>query len=94
MVATGVALGLVVLLVAFLLLVFLGALCFAEAFAGVFLAVPFLTELFFQLMIVGTGNYAWINVLGVLPCCALVDDEFLTSVYEFFFGAPALAPNK
>ena len=25
-------------------------------------------EVFFQAMIVGTGNYAWINFVGMLPC--------------------------
>ncbi len=40
-----------------------------------------LAELFFQLCIVGTGNYAWINWIGALPCMALLDDRFL---YRFF----------
>jgi hypothetical protein len=35
------------------------------------------SELCFQLAIVGTGNYAWINFVGVLPCLALLDDGFL-----------------
>eukprot|EP00939_MAST-03C_sp_MAST-3C-sp1_P003903 g3903.t1 len=33
-------------------------------------------ELFFQLMVVGTGNYAWINYIGALPCLSLLDDAF------------------
>ena len=34
-------------------------------------------EIFFQFCIVGTGNYAWINYVGILPCIALFDDEFI-----------------
>ena len=37
-------------------------------------------EIFFQLCIVGTGNYAWINYVGILPCIALFDDEFIELV--------------
>lgn len=33
-------------------------------------------EIFFQLCVVGTGNYAWINFYGMLPCIALFDDDF------------------
>ncbi|CAK0877748.1 unnamed protein product [Prorocentrum cordatum] len=35
-------------------------------------------EIGFQLMIVGTGNYAWINFIGALPCIALLDDAALS----------------
>ena len=42
-----------------------------------------LAELFFQLCIVGTGNYAWINWIGALPCLALLDDAFLVSIGLF-----------
>eukprot|EP00439_Symbiodinium_sp_Y106_P038421 s8_g4.t1 len=34
-------------------------------------------EVGFQMGIVGTGNYAWINFIGALPCVAMVDDGFL-----------------
>ena len=34
-------------------------------------------EIFFQFCIVGTGNYAWINYVGILPCIALFDDNFI-----------------
>eukprot|EP00397_Hematodinium_sp_SG-2012_P008043 GEMP01008097.1.p1 GENE.GEMP01008097.1~~GEMP01008097.1.p1 ORF type:complete len:957 (+),score=160.17 GEMP01008097.1:96-2966(+) len=37
-------------------------------------------EIFFQLCIVGTGNYAWINFYGMLPVMALFDDDF----FRFF----------
>ena len=37
----------------------------------------FTAECFFQLCIVGTGNYAWINYIGALPCFAMLDDDFL-----------------
>ena len=46
-----------------------------------------LLEIFFQLAIVGTGNYAWINFVGILPCLSLLDDQFLSS----FFTAEAVA---
>ena len=38
----------------------------------------FLCECFFQLCIVGTGNYAWINYVGAIPCFAMLDDAFLS----------------
>lgn len=41
-----------------------------------------LAELFFQLCIVGTGNYAWINWIGALPCIALLDDGFLSYFFR------------
>ena len=41
-----------------------------------------LAEIVFQLAVVGTGNYAWINFVGVLPCLVLFDDAFLAP----FFG--------
>ena len=41
-----------------------------------------LMEIFLQFAIVSTGNYAWINFLGVLPCLSLFDDYFLS----FFFS--------
>lgn len=44
-------------------------------------------EIFFQFMIVGTGNYAWINVIGMLPCIALFDDAAL----EWLAGLTPLA---
>jgi hypothetical protein len=37
----------------------------------------FICECFFQICIVGTGNYAWINFVGVVPCFAMLDDQFL-----------------
>eukprot|EP00300_Choanocystis_sp_HF-7_P020830 c20686_g1_i1.p1 GENE.c20686_g1_i1~~c20686_g1_i1.p1 ORF type:complete len:562 (+),score=127.00 c20686_g1_i1:286-1971(+) len=36
-----------------------------------------ISEMMFQLLIVGTGNYAWINWIGALPCLAFLDDDFL-----------------
>lgn len=36
-----------------------------------------LLEICFQMGIVGTGNYAWINFIGALPCLALLDDGVL-----------------
>jgi len=41
-----------------------------------------LLELFFQVCIVGTGNYAWINFIGALPCLALFDDQFLSHFFS------------
>ncbi len=43
-------------------------------------------ELFFQLCVVGTGNYAWINFVGFVPFIALLDDEFLA----MFHGREAI----
>jgi hypothetical protein len=40
--------------------------------------------MFFQFMIVGTGNYAWINFVGMLPCLALFDDEFCQDVLYYW----------
>ena len=42
-------------------------------------------EIFFQFCIVGTGNYAWINYVGILPCIALFDDEFIELVEQKLF---------
>ncbi|CAE7660391.1 Lmf1 [Symbiodinium pilosum] len=39
-----------------------------------------LLEVAFQIGIVGTGNYAWINFIGALPCFAMLDDGFLLGV--------------
>ena len=39
-------------------------------------------EVFFQFSIVFTGNYAWINFVGMLPCFSLFDDEFLGLFYS------------
>mmetsp|Transcript_16377 Transcript_16377/g.34708 ORF Transcript_16377/g.34708 Transcript_16377/m.34708 type:complete len:563 (-) Transcript_16377:1399-3087(-) len=36
-----------------------------------------LAEIFFQLMVISTGNYAWINWLAVVPAIALLDDGLL-----------------
>eukprot|EP00435_Cladocopium_sp_Y103_P017461 s2842_g4.t1 len=36
-----------------------------------------LLEIIFQAGIVGTGNYAWINFIGALPCISMLDDAFL-----------------
>eukprot|EP00656_Telonema_subtile_P017912 TRINITY_DN19658_c0_g1_i2.p1 TRINITY_DN19658_c0_g1~~TRINITY_DN19658_c0_g1_i2.p1 ORF type:complete len:704 (+),score=123.07 TRINITY_DN19658_c0_g1_i2:171-2282(+) len=36
-----------------------------------------LTEVLLQAAIVLTGNYAWINFAGALPCLAALDDQFL-----------------
>lgn len=33
----------------------------------------------FQLAIVGTGNYAWINWIGIVPYLSLFDDSFLSA---------------
>lgn len=33
-------------------------------------------------MIVGTGNYAWINWIGALPCIALLDDCVLAALFR------------
>ncbi len=41
-------------------------------------------EIVFQLLIVGTGNYAWINFVGCLPCLALFDDAFVESCEGWF----------
>jgi hypothetical protein len=35
-----------------------------------------LAEMVLQAGIVATGNYAWINFIGALPCLALLDDRF------------------
>tara|TARA_A100001015_G_C15043384_1_gene741522 strand:+ start:117 stop:1907 length:1791 start_codon:yes stop_codon:yes gene_type:complete len=37
-------------------------------------------EIFFQCMIVGTGNYAWINYVGVLPCLFVFNDSWIHSL--------------
>ena len=47
-------------------------------------------ELFFQLMIAGTGNYAWINWIGALPALALLDD----SVVGILFSPSSRAQAK
>jgi len=38
-----------------------------------------IAEMGFQFMIVATGNYAWINFIGALPCLSMLDDSFLSS---------------
>ena len=43
-------------------------------------------EIFFQFCIVGTGNYAWINYVGILPCIALFDDEFIELIERKIFS--------
>eukprot|EP00927_Polykrikos_kofoidii_P013387 TRINITY_DN15833_c0_g2_i1.p1 TRINITY_DN15833_c0_g2~~TRINITY_DN15833_c0_g2_i1.p1 ORF type:complete len:803 (+),score=105.51 TRINITY_DN15833_c0_g2_i1:32-2440(+) len=35
-------------------------------------------EMGFQFAIVATGNYAWINFIGALPCISLLDDAFFS----------------
>ena len=35
------------------------------------------TELFFQFMIIATGNYAWINFVGCVPIIASLDDGWM-----------------
>ena len=45
------------------------------------------TEISFQLLIVATGNYAWINVIGAVPCFALLDDDFLAAFGGTCIGA-------
>lgn len=40
-----------------------------------------LLECCFQLAIVGTGNYAWINWIGIVPYLALLDDGVLRRVF-------------
>jgi hypothetical protein len=40
-----------------------------------------LLECCFQLAIVGTGNYAWINFIGVVPFLSLLDDGILRRVF-------------
>ena len=42
-------------------------------------------EIFFQFCIVGTGNYAWINYVGILPCIALFDDKLIGMVEKRIF---------
>ena len=39
-------------------------------------------ELLFQVGIVSTGNYAWINFIGAVPCLALLDDQFLSLFFK------------
>lgn len=39
-------------------------------------------EIGFQLMIVGTGNYAWINFIGLLPCLSMLDDGILQHCFS------------
>mmetsp|Transcript_146026 Transcript_146026/g.466709 ORF Transcript_146026/g.466709 Transcript_146026/m.466709 type:complete len:881 (-) Transcript_146026:6-2648(-) len=36
-----------------------------------------LAEMLFQLMVVATGNYAWINFIGMVPCISMLDDAVL-----------------
>lgn len=38
-------------------------------------------EILFQLAVVATGNYAWINWVGIIPCLALFDDQTLESIF-------------
>lgn len=40
-----------------------------------------LLECCFQLAIVGTGNYAWINFIGVVPYLSLLDDGVLRYIF-------------
>lgn len=40
-----------------------------------------LLECCFQMAIVGTGNYAWINWIGIVPYLALLDDGILRRVF-------------
>lgn len=40
-----------------------------------------LLECCFQLAIVATGNYAWINWIGIVPYLALLDDDILKRVF-------------
>jgi hypothetical protein len=49
---------------------------FMTTFAG-------LCEIVFQILIVGTGNYAWINYISALPCLSLFDDHTLTTWFQF-----------
>ena len=55
-----------------------------------------LAEIFLQLCIVGTGNYAWINYLGVVGCLAMLDDGVLHWISEDVIlripGVRALTP--
>ena len=41
-------------------------------------------EIFLQLCILATGNYAWINFAGILPCITLFDDQFLSFIFTKF----------
>ena len=43
------------------------------------------TETFFMFCVVSTGNYAWINYVGVLPCIALLDDDFIEMLEKNVF---------
>ena len=45
-----------------------------------------MAEIFFQFCIVGTGNYAWINYVGILPCLALLDDDFINLIERNIFA--------
>ena len=44
-------------------------------------------ELWFQFMIVLTGNYAWINFIGALPVLALLDDDVWATCWRWLSGA-------
>jgi hypothetical protein len=49
----------------------------------------------FQLAIVVTGNYAWINFVGALPALATFDDSFLaaTRLFSAATGSSTLHPT-
>eukprot|EP00929_Paragymnodinium_shiwhaense_P084759 TRINITY_DN45355_c0_g1_i1.p1 TRINITY_DN45355_c0_g1~~TRINITY_DN45355_c0_g1_i1.p1 ORF type:complete len:587 (+),score=70.24 TRINITY_DN45355_c0_g1_i1:236-1996(+) len=42
----------------------------------------FMLESALMMGIVGTGSYAWINFIGLLPCIALLDDDFLSYIFS------------
>lgn len=48
-----------------------------------------LLEMFFQFMIVATGNYAWINFIGAVPCLSMLDDAVLSWVVPRAVAAAA-----
>ena len=48
----------------------------------------------FQLGIVATGNYAWINFIGALPTLACLDDEFLSVFFSSSSCAAAAAAAR
>jgi hypothetical protein len=56
--------------------------------------ITFVAEAFFQSAIVLTGNYAWINLIGALPCCALADDAALAPLFSRSTVAAAAAAEE
>ena len=56
--------------------------------------ITFVAEAFFQSAIVLTGNYAWINFIGALPCCALADDAALAPLFSRSTVAAAAAAEE